>query len=392
MVEMPMLPYITLIAFLALMCGIGGSRGNPKPILSKWISLIVLALFSGLRYQTGYDWMPYTELFEGIPNVWNEGFLTLQLTNLPPMELGYVAFNFLVRVLGLSVDYIFLGCAFFNIFALNRLLGSFRCNVPIAIIFHVGFCFIFFYFSTIRQGCAVGFVLLACREMILTRRLYIIMLYFVVSLSFHVSAIIYLPILLMAYYKININVFASSLIVICVGVTSSYYDLTGSLFNFIVQQFGSAFFDKFYVYTQTEHESSLATFGLLGLNLLSLTYISRNSVAQIETISRLAILSAMALVLLILTFPNNTSVWSRMFMFSATMQGFWYAVHCSIAPLWKARTVSVTCVSLSVFIFMFNLSRNTDFMVPYQTIIDRDYGTVDTNNEFLTLRLYHGDF
>jgi hypothetical protein len=385
-------PYLSLIVLLTMLSFISGGRGFANPIVYKWMPLISLALFSGLRYQTGYDWMPYTELFERIPTVWSEGLFNLDLSNLPNMEPGYITLNFVVRFFGLSVDYLFLICAIFNVFALSRLLASIRCNIPLAILIHVGFCLILFYFSTVRQGVAVGLVFIACRELLLRRRIYIIVLCCCVSLTFHVSAFMYFPVLLLTYFKINLNIIAFILFVIFVGLPMSYYDLTGFLFDFVVHQSGLTFFNKFFIYTGVERESSVATTGLLILNLISLVYISRHKKSQPDTISLLSIYSAMSLIITILLFANNSSIWSRMMMFSATIQGFWYAAHCANLPTLRARVVTLVCSGITVSVYIFNLDRNSDFMLPYQTVFDRDYGNIDASNEILTLRIYRGDF
>ncbi len=392
MISYQVFPYLSLIMLLTMLSFVGGGRGFANPIVSKWMPLIGLSLFSGLRYQTGYDWMPYTEFFERIPSVWNEGLFNLDLSNLPDMEPGYITLNFIVRFCGLSVDYLFLICAIFNVFALSRLLASIRCNIPLAILIHVGFCLILFYFSTVRQGVAVGLIFLACRELLLRRRIYIIILCCCVSLTFHVSAFMYFPVLLLTYYKINLNIIAFVLFVILVGLPLSYYDLTRFLFDFIVHQSGLTFFNKFFVYTGIESDSSLATTGLVVLNLISLVYISRHKKSQLDTISLLSIYSAMSLIIAILLFSNNSSIWSRMMMFSATIQGFWYAAHCATLPTLKARVITLVCAGISISVYIFNLDRNSNFMLPYQTVFDRDFGNIDASNEILTLQVYRGDF
>lgn len=386
------LPYIALISLLAFLSLFNGGRGIANPVLSKWFPLSVLTLFGGLRYHTGYDWMPYTELFERIPDVWSDGLFNLDLSNIPPMEPGYMALNFCVRLLGLSIDYLFLASAAFNTFSLARLLSSLRCNAALAILVHVGFCLILFYFSTVRQGLAVGMIFLACRELILRRRVYLIILYCGASLTFHVSAFMYFPILLLTYFKVKINVLGFILFIVFIGIPLSYYDVTRILFDFAVQNLGLTFFDKFFIYTKSEHDSSWATIALLMLNLSSIVYVSFQRNSHLDTISRLAIFSAMALILTVLLFSNNSSVWSRMMMFSASIQGFWYANHCTIVERGRATIVAVVCALASVSIYIFTLNRNFDFMLPYQTILNRDYGDVDMHNEFLTLRVYQGDF
>ena len=382
-----MLPYLIILVFLVFCSFIHSAPNQQRSLITHWIPLLLVTVFGGIRFQTGYDWLPYTLYFEQLPTNFSEGISGEEIKGLPSMEPSYFLINYFIKNIGLSFDFVFLTGAFFNWYALRKLLATIPNNNAFSLLIQVSFCLVYFYFSTVRQAAAVGFVLLACRELILFRRGYVIFIYWAIATSFQVSAIMYAPILLLAYTKFTVNFVAVGIALIFIGIPLVYFDVFDFAVSYLVQNTGFAFFQKFALYQGIQKDAAWPTFGLLVLSIFSTFYISiqtPNDERQ-AMLARLASIGGIALAVSIVISPNVSTTWTRMLMVSSTIQGFWYSAHCSYLPKSKILIIKLICISISIPIYVFSVYRSIDFLVPYQTIIDRDYFGVDPTNEINTL-------
>ena len=384
-----MLPYILLFLMIISFCLNNYGKCTEQPILEKWIPLVVVACFGGLRYQTGYDWQAYTTFFEDIPINGVGGILGADYDGSLSLEPGYYALNYIVKALGLPFEIVFIISAVFSVWTFGHLLGAIRCNAPLAILFYVGFSLILFHFSIVRQSIAVSFAFLACRSVIQGEKFFKVISYILLGTLFQVSALMYFPILALGHSRARVNISLFAIPFVGLVAAASYFDFSKLIVNFAANNLGLDFFAKYDSYLSVEHSMSLATYGLLLLNVVTLLYISNqpNNSEKAERLTRLAEFSTLFLIMVIIIFPGNSSVWSRLMMFTATLQGMWFSSHNLLVSRSRAVLVTLICIGVSFFIYSFSIYSNSDFLVPYQSIFHKYYLDTDSTNEFNTLEV-----
>lgn len=160
------------------------AKGRSSKILLL-ICFIISVLFSGLRFETGYDYDYYYEIFT-YPTQYH-GFI----------EPGFMACVELTKALGLN----FFSFVFLSSILTNTLIYKTIKNQP-----HPNLCYLIYLmtpglylqsFSLIRQFLALSIfvysVLIYCN----TKRLYLFLIFGIFSVSFHYTAIV--PIIIALY-------------------------------------------------------------------------------------------------------------------------------------------------------------------------------------------------
>ena len=80
-------------------------------------ALIVFVAFAGLRYHTGYDWIAYEDVFRDAPSEVFEQLdfpIVNQLFSWSEMEPGFLLLNVAIKMLGGSLQTLFLVTAAVN--------------------------------------------------------------------------------------------------------------------------------------------------------------------------------------------------------------------------------------------------------------------------------------
>jgi len=162
---------------------------NKKYLLTVVLALLVI-IISGIRWKTGTDWNPYFNLFNN-NQTFTDFFSVLY-------EPGFLLVNGIVK--HLSSDYTLLLFTIATIviavkyYAISVLSPFPLVSILINISFYAGDLF------TVRQGIAIAFVAYSC--VFITRKQFV---YFVftsfIAMSFHVTAIVFLP----AYYIFHLE-------------------------------------------------------------------------------------------------------------------------------------------------------------------------------------------
>ena len=166
-----------------------------------------LVLFAGLRYNTGYDYFAYDNMFaNSASNSWIE-------LNVEPL---YYLFNYFLNILGFSFSGFLLTFALFSVWPKSRLFNNFSPYLFLSLyIFFTG-SYIGFDFGVIRQGAAISICLFAW-EAANKNDLRKFTLFIILAMGFHQTAIIFFP-----YYFIrNFNL----------KYITVFYSVSGSLFG-----------------------------------------------------------------------------------------------------------------------------------------------------------------
>lgn len=155
------------------------------------ISAITFLLFCALRFETGYDWPQYKEIFYSLPEIYNSSLLELlTLSFLYGKEPLYIIYTSLLKSLTNEFQIlIFLSSLFqvavFTLFL--RRVTTYRATVFAATVTWVVFTL---YFSVIRQAMAVSFFMLFLLAYHDKKHIKAIA-YGLAAMMFHYSAILY---------------------------------------------------------------------------------------------------------------------------------------------------------------------------------------------------------
>lgn len=162
-----------------------------------WIICIILILFAGTRYTTGHDWYEYTLRFDEVNTFsdmlkgsFNYGDLR--------MEWGYLFINTIVKSLGGSINEVFLIMAFATIVLIFKSCKYYTKYYFLAIALYMRYGYIQSNMMFVRQGICLAIFLYSIR-FIYSRNLLKYSILIFISVLFHKSSIVLLPI----YFIVN---------------------------------------------------------------------------------------------------------------------------------------------------------------------------------------------
>ena len=240
---------------------------NKNDKYGLFFSFIILFIFLGIRYDFGFDYKMYEKEFFIInfkPNEINEGMKRL--------EVGWVILNQTFKYIGFkglivfhSIIYCFSMFLFFDTFyqsRINKTLALFFLLVsPGALILHL--CFL-------RQSLALSLVLISLVLIYKDFKFYFSILLLLLAATFHLSALLFIPIFLMKYLKGTKMVYITfSLISIILIIMISILNLRNVLFNSV-----EFLFPKYFHYlTSSENINNLKLNTGLGLVFLGINFV-----------------------------------------------------------------------------------------------------------------------
>lgn len=160
------------------------------------IYVVIFTLFRGLRWKCGTDWEQYHQVF--LLSEWNNIF-TFNRYGEEIMEFGYIFTNVLLKSIIPSYTFFLLVTNFFILFSYYKFSFKYT-KFPIITFVTLIFCSIFF---PVRQHIAVSIILLSL-PYILNRKIFKFTLCIISAMSFHTSAIVFLPIYFINKFNINI--------------------------------------------------------------------------------------------------------------------------------------------------------------------------------------------
>lgn len=176
-------------------------------IISNWLSfarsrsvhLIALIAFmpfvifvAGFRYYSDTDYIPYVEIFNSLPVLFD---FTIEVAKETYGEVGFLLLNSLVKTLGMPFFVVTILAALFSITA--KTYFAFKYSSSAFIVLTLYFClhFVTTEFSELRWSIATGFILLGYNSF-LKKNITFAIIFFMVAISFHYSAIMAIFILL----------------------------------------------------------------------------------------------------------------------------------------------------------------------------------------------------
>lgn len=312
-----MVPYLWLLS-LSCLLGLGASsvrEGDRRLFLV--LIVLLLALFSGLRGNVGSDTPVYVELYETSPP------LSEFMASVWRVEPGYLLLNSLHKTVFDSAELFMLFFALFQAFLIYKLCQ--RAASPVAFLLFYIFVFYFYYhLNILRAGTSLLLFVLALS----TGSTFYRLLLFVAAVSFHISAIILIPFLLLGR-SYSIPKLAPVLGVIG-GLSIAFFYL---FFDRVVLKI-----ETYLVYLGSNGFGSPLPFLIfVGLFLLTLV-VKRGAVSTGYRLSGLALASSFLLVVFAPGFYRISNIF--LFLY------FWYALE-----EFRSSTLSFKFVVASYLIF-----------------------------------------
>ena len=218
--------YILIFLLIAYLAKTSSKREQQKYFL--W-SMIFLAIFVGVSDMLGgYDRYIYCNLFDEIANI-IDGKKNMSMSSLFAMyktEIGYCLWNVLVaQITSNRYIYIFL-TTILMYFLFYRVLNRYTEYPMIALVIFMALTF-FFSFTYLRQMLATAFAWQALR-FIEKKNLKMFLLWVGIAISFHNSAVIFLPVYFIPVKKISLGwITIAFLICMLIGIS----DIASFLFD-----------------------------------------------------------------------------------------------------------------------------------------------------------------
>lgn len=195
-----MLPYLGMVAFIAGMAFV-----NSKSAMWKFYCyavVITVIVFTGLRYNIGYDWLAYERLFEYSPDNFSFEPYFSQRLNLQ-VEILFYALIVVLKGLGLEFSSLLFIIAFINIVVIHKaIMYMDRESYAFSWIVYFTIAIIAVQFNIIRQALASSFVIMAF-IFVMQRRYMPCVVMALLGALVHVSIILFYPLLLLGDRRLN---------------------------------------------------------------------------------------------------------------------------------------------------------------------------------------------
>jgi transmembrane protein EpsG len=214
-----MIYYILLMAisFIYFFIAINKKSDLVKNKMKGYYSFIVtllLILMAGFRGENiGRDTDQYTLLFNMIKK-----YNSLEVAfNSTTMERGYVILEYYIYQLGFDHQFFFMICAILTLAPIGYVFNKYSKNPWIAFFLFITFpIYTTIGYSAVRQGVAIGMVMMAFHYS-QKEKLLKYLLFMLLAIAFHTTAIVFLPIFWLKKIKISKKVIIFTLVAMISG-------------------------------------------------------------------------------------------------------------------------------------------------------------------------------
>ncbi|WP_310535273.1 EpsG family protein [Novosphingobium sp.] len=171
---------------MALAYPVGAPRGSLRggQIFALALFVIFYTALGAFRYETGGDWLTYDEMFEDM----RVDTLAYAMTRTDPL---YGFFNWLSAQLGTGIYLVNGVCCLVLAYGVVRVATSFR-EPWLAVLIAVPYLLIVVGFGYVRQGAAIGMMLLAIASMDRSNPIRTLV-YLAIAVAFHSTAALTIP-------------------------------------------------------------------------------------------------------------------------------------------------------------------------------------------------------
>jgi hypothetical protein len=195
-----MIVYVCLLVYLLYLSLIKLNR-----LAYVVLSFLPLFIISAIRSPSvGNDALSYTQLFQLYSNIpWSEVFSQ-------SIEPGFIAFSKLISYISTNGQWFLIASSFLICLLVAKFIYNNSNDIVFSAYLFVSYYFYFYSFSAIRQYIALGFAINAFyyfKEKKIAKSI----IFYTLALSFHYTALIYLPVFILSKLKCsqrNITVIA----------------------------------------------------------------------------------------------------------------------------------------------------------------------------------------
>ncbi len=166
-----------------------------KPYSGSYVFIfLIFWLVAGLRYETGVDWPGYMLFFnqsKGLEDLFMNGTI-MSYDYGSQFEFGYFLLNSLLKTFVNNVQWLFFFVALITNLMLFKSVKKYSTHISLSLLLY--FCTVYFILdmSGIRQAIALNLFLLSI-EHIVNKNFFKYLLVILLASSFHISALILLP-------------------------------------------------------------------------------------------------------------------------------------------------------------------------------------------------------
>lgn len=353
-----MLIYWLLFAFPAIMALAYPTAHRPAnrsaaQVLALTAFVLFYTLIAGLRYEIGGDWGNYVEIYEDIAT---EPF-SYALTVIDPL---YGVVNYVAAQADLQMYFVNAVCAFILVLGVVRIADSFR-DPWLAITFAVPYLLIVVGLGYIRQGAAIGMLLMAIQAFDNNKPIRTVF-YLILGVGFHATAVMVIPLFALTIARRN-RILAVLLALASVAI----------YFLFVVPGFEK--FQAGYIEGEIESTGALARIMMSFVPSVLLLLRLRNFrvSARVQSIwFSAAVANVIAFVALALS-PSSTAV-DRAGLYFSIAQLAVFGEFRNLVPLAdrNAGMMRVALIGMAALVQVVWLvfATNSIDWVPYQTLFD----------------------
>ena len=331
---------------------------------------IIVALFSGLRYQTGFDHEPYLDYYNNLLTIDFSDGIPYLVEN---MEIGYYFFNLLLKTLFLHSQFILLLPSIFCIYSLFKFTNTFKNNFLLVLLAYVSFNLVHNHFSLVRQSICVGLIYLAINLFLKNRKPFWIIFLLATSLLFHITSIFYILIIcLSTYLKPNKLIKFISIFLFCFSLfkIDLAFEFSKLLFN---TDIFSIITSKYLDYGIIEYNTSLSFFAYIIFNIIFIFFAFKIKIINDipEKLTRLVIYASFIQILFMTIFPSNYILWSRISILTIVLQSLLFSIFISKISLQKRLLLGTAYICVMAVFFIYNMTSMKYGLAPYKSIFNQ---------------------
>lgn len=240
--------YILLFLFLIIVsCIVMFKNTKNLEVIALFYVFIVLSLFAGLRYQIGFDYDSYSNIFKQVPTI-----SEITISRLKDLQIyaeyGYILLNTIVKSLGLNINVVFIVVSLVTMFIICFTYRKYTKYYIVAVFVYCARFYFMLNMGQIRQGLAMAIVLLSIKYIDERKALKFILIVFIAG-SFHSVAYIMLPMYFINKITINEKLFWILIVfVMLLGVTGWFGIFINSFSNFLPKSILNYYYNPEYGY------------------------------------------------------------------------------------------------------------------------------------------------
>jgi hypothetical protein len=331
------------------------------------LALFLMGVFSGSRFETGYDWQSYKEYFELI----NLEYLDIYPENYN-FEIGFFFLNYLVKLSGGNYLIIPLFASLFLAYALYEFTKNFKGNKFYILTIYLCTTYLSINFASLRQSIAIGFFILGCSQYIRNQNKIKSLIISSFGIFFQISSLIYVSVMALIFCFNKNN--TKRLLFFYLAIISIFY--LGTFTNLTLVQ---SFFPNFpYIQKIIQYKNHEANFKFLHFYLVYLFFISiyiwsnlSSAVkSNYEFILHYAFLIILVTILFSIAFPKSYIFYSRTYQVAAIFQAY------ALALIFYSKKgkfdiyIFWLSIIFSLAYYFRTLLVNKDVFIPYRTFFN----------------------